>query len=458
MALKGQGMISQDNVRRVNFGLPPNPKQMEFFKSRKRHTAYGGAKASGKSWAMRTKLAMLGLSTPNLNMLLLRRTLPELRENHIEPLRKLLYGVAEYNESKKVMTFPTGSRIVFGYCDREGDTSRYQGHEYEVIGFEEATLFTQQMYEDLILCNRSSNPNFAPRAYYTCNPGGVGHEWVKRLFIDRHFKATENPDDYLFVPAQVYDNYVMMQRQPEYVRMLENLPEDKKRALLYGDWDAYDGRFFTEFSRRTHVVQPFKIPDHWQKYRAFDYGLDMLACYWAAFDSLGNCYIYKELCEPNLIISRAAQKIIEYTTENDIICTFAPIDMWARNRATGKYQAEMFGDYGVPLTPVKNGREAGWQNVLDWMQPVPDGTGEMKPRLFIFENCKELIRCIPLLQHDDKNPNDVATQPHDITHAPDALRYLLDGRPRPAEIPAQKDEFEPIDFDEQVGNLFDYGL
>jgi len=132
--------------------------------------------------------------------------------------------------------------------------------------------------------------------------------------------------------------------------------------------------------------------------------------------------------------------------------------MWARSQTTGIYKAEMFANNGLPLTPVKNGREDGWMNLLNWLHLVPDGTGELKPRLFIFENCKELIRCLPLLQHDDKKPDDVAKEPHDITHAPDALRYLLDGRPRPAEIPAQKDEFDPIDFDEQVGNLFDYGL
>ena len=446
-------------VRRVNFGLPPNPKQQQFFKSRVKHTAYGGAKAGGKSWAMRTKFMMLAMRYPGLRLLLLRRTLKELRENHIEPMRKVLWGVAKFNKSEMVFTFPNGSRIVCGYCDSESDVSRYQGHEYDVIGFEEATLFTEQQHEDLVLCLRSTRTDFIPRIYYTCNPGGVGHEWVKRLFIDRNFKETENPDEYLFIPAQVYDNYVIMDRQPDYVKMLENLPEDKKKALLYGDWDAYDGRFFTEFSRRTHVVKPFKIPDHWQRYRAFDYGLDALACYWAAFDELGNCYVYKELYESNLIISKAAAAIIDRTTEEDnVICTFAPADMWARNRATGKYQAEMFGEYGVPLTPVRNSREAGWQNVLDWMQPVPDGTGELKPRLFIFENCKELIRCIPLLQHDDKNPNDVATEPHDITHAPDALRYLLDGRPSPAEIPMPKDEDEPLDLEDQIENVFNYGL
>ena len=450
-------MKSGDNVRRVYFGLPPNPKQLEFFKSRVKHTAYGGAKAGGKSWAMRTKCMMLAMTYPGLRILLLRRTLKELRENHIEPMRKILWGVAKFNKTEMVFTFPNDSRIVCGYCDNESDVSRYQGHEYDVICFEEATLFTEQQHEDLVLCLRSTRTDFIPRIYYTCNPGGVGHEWVKRLFIDRNYKETENPDEYLFIPAQVYDNYVIMERQPDYVKMLENLPEDKRRALLYGDWDAYDGRFFKEFSRRTHVIRPFRIPDHWQRYRAFDYGLDMLACLWAAFDEIGNCYIYKELCESNLIIPLAAQKMLEYTGEDEnITCTFAPFDIWSRNQGTGKYKAEMFEDSGLQLTPVRNGREDGWQNVLNWLHLVPDGTGEKRPRLFIFENCRELIRCIPLLQYDDKNANDVAKEPHDITHAPDALRYLLDGRPSATEVPVPRDEDEPLDFEDEIANIFEY--
>ena len=294
--------------------------------------------------------------------------------------------------------------------------------------------------------------------YYTCNPGGVGHAWVKRLFIDRDYRNSERPEDYDFIPAKVYDNYVLMERDPDYVRKLENLPEDMRRAHLDGDWDLFVGQYFTEFRRDIHVVTPFAIPDYWQRYRAFDYGLDMLACYWAAFDELGNCYVYNEYCAPNLIISEAAHRILERTPEESKIeCTFAPRDMWATNRATGKYQAEIFAENGLRLTPVSNGRVAGWQNIAEWLHPVPNGVGGTQPRLKIFSNCTELIKDLPLLQHDDKNPSDCATEPHDITHAPDGLRYLLDGRPRPAEILTPKDEDEPLEFDDQIENFMDYG-
>ena len=99
----------------------PNPRQLEFFLSRARHTAYGGARGGGKSWAMRRKLVMLALRYPELNILLLRRTLPELRENHIIPLRRELYGIADFNTTERVFDFPNRSRIKLGYCDSSGD-------------------------------------------------------------------------------------------------------------------------------------------------------------------------------------------------------------------------------------------------------------------------------------------------------------------------------------------------
>lgn len=351
-----------------------------------------------------------------------------------------------------------GSRIVCGYCAAETDALRYQGQSYDVICMEEATQFTEQQMIWITSSSRPTINGFKARVYYTCNPGGVGHAWVKRLFIDRDYRRSERPEDYVFIPAKVQENYVLMKRDPDYIRILENMPDEMRRAHLDGDWDLFVGQYFTEFRRETHVVTPFAIPDHWQRYRAFDYGLDMLACYWAAFDELGNCYVYNEFCKPNLYIADAAQAILDHTAdESKIVCTYAPRDMWATNRATGKTQAEMFADSGVRLSAVSNGRVDGWLNMANWLHPVPDGTGDLKPRLFIFENCAELIKNIPLLQRDDKNPSDCSTEPHDITHSPDALRYLLDGRPAPAEILAPRDEDDPIEYEDQVDNFIDYG-
>ena len=387
--------------------------------------------------------------------MILRRTLPELRENHVVPLLQVLNGVAQYNATERVFTFPNGSRIKLGYCAAENDVYQYQGQEYDVIGLEEATHFTEAQMVFLTTCNRTTRTDFTPRMYYTCNPGGVGHAWVKRLFIDRRYQGSENQEDYAFIPARIYDNYVLMQNDPEYLKALKNLPEDMRRAHLDGDWDVYAGQYFTEFRRDIHVIEPFPIPKHWRRYRAIDYGLDMLACYWAAFDEIGNAYVYREFCSPDLVVSVAARGILERTQE-EIQCTYAPSDLWGRTKDTGKAQAELFAASGLPLVKVRNGRVDGWMNVKEWLKPVADGTGTKKPRLMIFSTCPELVRCLPLLQHDEHNPNDVATEPHDITHSPDALRYLLDGRPRCAEA-AMDPEEDYIDYDDQIDSFLEFG-
>ena len=234
----------------------PSERQKEFFLSRARHTAYGGARGGGKSWAMRRKFILLALAYPGLNLLLLRRTLPELRENHLIPMQRELYGVAGYNSTERVFVFPNGSRIKLGYCDSAQDVYQYQGQEYAVIGLEEATHFTEEQMRFLTTCNRTTRTDIAPRMYYTCNPGNVGHAWVKRLFIDRIYRDGENPGDYLFIPARIYDNHVLLDADPNYIRQLQALPDELRRAHLDGDWDVHAGQFFREFSRSRHVIDP----------------------------------------------------------------------------------------------------------------------------------------------------------------------------------------------------------
>jgi phage terminase large subunit len=270
-----------------------NDKQLLFFDAEARHIAYGGARGGGKSWAMRMKFILLAYKHPGLKLLLLRRTLPELRENHVLPMQSILFGFATYKDSEKAFVFPNGSRIKLGYCDNEADVYQYQGQEYDVIGMEEATHFSDDMRIFFTTCNRSTRTDFKPRMYYTSNPGGTGHQWFKRLFIDRDYQNKERAEDYIFIPAQVYDNDVLMQSNPEYIEALENLPEDMRKAHLYGDWNVFAGQYFTEFRREIHVIDPFVIPDHWNRYIALDYGLDMLAAYWYAIDTQNNIYCYK---------------------------------------------------------------------------------------------------------------------------------------------------------------------
>ncbi|MEG2039200.1 MAG: phage terminase large subunit [Oscillospiraceae bacterium] len=402
----------------------PYPKQIAFFKAQSKYIAYGGARGGGKSFAARTKAVLLALNYAGIQILLLRRSLAELRENHTIPLQKLLKDVAKYKEQSKEFIFPNGSRIVLGYCSAESDVLQYQGQAYDVIFMEEATQFTEFQFTTLTESNRASGmckTAFKPRMYFTCNPGGIGHTWVKRLFIDKEYRNMERAEDYTFIKALVYENEFLMENDPDYVRTLENLPEDRKKAMLYGDWDIFAGQYFSEFNRDIHVLEPFEIPLHWKWYFTMDFGLDMFAGYWIAVDEQLNAYVVKEHCQSNVIISEAAQ-IIKEKTDVPIYAYLAPPDLWNRRQESGKSLAVLFAEQDIYLTKTSNDRVSGWLAVKEWLKPFDDVDGIKRAKLRIFSNCTNLIKCIPALQYDDKKPSDVATQPHDITHSPDALR------------------------------------
>jgi len=426
----------------LNLNGLPNPRQAEFFASSARHTAYGGARGGGKSWAMRRKLVLLSLSAPNLNSLLLRRTLPELRENHVVPLLKELKGVAQFNASERVFKFMNGSRLKLGYCDAENDIYQYQGQEYDVIGLEEATHFTEEQMRFLTTCNRTVKRDFRPRMYYTCNPGNVGHAWVKRLFVDKLYEKHERAEDYVFIPARVFDNNVLMDSDPDYVRQLEALPEDLRRAHLYGDWDVHAGQYFREFSREKHVCEPFEIPLWWRRFRSMDWGYNDPCCVlWHAVDGEGRVFTYRELYIRETRAAQAAAMIIELSKNETIAYTVASPDMWQKRGALiktsggfeGESIAELFTLSGVPVIPADNSRVAGWQRVREFLacnepRDAEDGV-PYAPQWQVFPNCVNLIRTLPMLIYDNHNREDVGGGED---HAPEALRYGLMSRPRPS--------------------------
>ena len=445
----------------------PYPKQAEFLRSRARYTAYGGARGGGKSDVAREKAILLCLRYAGIQVLFLRRTYPELKENHLLPAQRILGDAAKYNGVDKAFIFQNGSRLKFGYCKNEADLLQYQGQAYEVIFLEECTQFPEIVFTTLTESNRSSGlmkEKFEPRMYLTCNPSGVGHAWFKRRFVDREYRRTERPEDYVFIQASVYDNPWLLENSPDYVRALENLPEDRRRAMLDGDWNVFAGQYFPEFKREHHVCQTFEIPNDWARYRVFDYGFDMFACYTVAVDPEDHAYFYKEIYEgrdkkdefgnegKGLTIAEAAERMraIESPDEH-IIATFAPPDMWNRRQDTGQSAADIFASYGVPITRTDNRRILGWLAVKDWLRVLPDGTTKIN----IFENCSNLVRTLPLLMHDEKNPNDAAKEPHEVTHAPDALRYFVAAWVGGIAPEGEREE-DYIDYEEESYGLLDY--
>lgn len=343
-------------------------------------------------------------------------------------------GVASYNGSLRTLYFMNGSFIKFGHAQSVmAIETEYQGQEYDWIFLDEATQFTEQEFRTLGGCLRGVN-EIPKRFYLTCNPGGIGHRWVKRLFIDRAFKTdspnpeeNENPDDYSFIFASVEDNTALMNSKggEAYKQMLSALPEKLRRAHRYGDWDALSGVYFDEFTEGRHTCSPFAIPESWQRYRAFDYGLDMFACFWIAVSPEGRSYVYREFCRSNMIVPDAARAILDNTLPGEqISITFAPPDMWNRQKDTGKSMAESFMLGGVGLVKANNNRVQGHLQVKEMLANMPDG----KPGLIIFNTCQHLIGDIQCIEADENNPSDCKKIPHDVTHTVDGLRYYCVSR------------------------------
>ena len=210
---------------------PPSEKQKAFLKADTKHIGFGGARGGGKSWSVRTKAILMCLKYPGIKILIVRRTYPELINNHINPLIEELHGIAKYNKNEKMFTFGNKSTIKFGYCNNDKDLQQYQGAEYDDIFLDEATQLQEMWMKKITACLRGAN-DFPKRIYYTMNPGGQGHAYIRRIFIDRKFEEGENPEDYTFIQSLVTDNKVLMAKQPDYIKQLEALPPKLREAWL----------------------------------------------------------------------------------------------------------------------------------------------------------------------------------------------------------------------------------
>lgn len=207
-------------------------------------------------------------------------------------------------------------------------------------------------------------------------------------------------------------------------RVFQEYPASPEEAL-----SAPGGCFFDELRRQVHVIEPFDIPAHWRRYHAIDYGLDMLASLWVAFDPEDNAYVYREVYESNLIIPQAAEAMAAAEQGEDIYARFAPPDLFGRSNESGRTRADIFAEYGFPFERASADRAAGWANLKDWLRVIDCAGGGQTARLRIFKNCENLIRTLFSLPRDKRRPNDCAHEPHELTHAPDALRYLFSQRP-----------------------------
>lgn len=422
----------------------PNRKQRRFLKATKKHVGFGGARGGGKSWGVRAKAKVLATGYPGIKQLIVRRTYPELINNHINVLKsELVPDVATYKDKEKVLNFKNGSSIHFMYCNHDKDLDRLQGCEYDIIYLDEATQLSEYQMQTIVACCRGAN-DFPKRIYYTCNPGGQGHGYIKRIFIDRKFTEDEDPDDYEFIQSLVTDNEVLMKAQPDYVKQLKALPEKLRKAWLDGQWDIFEGQFFEDFIDRpenyesrkfTHVIKPFEINHQWKIYRSFDWGYAKpFSCGWWAVDFDGVVYRILELygCtnEPNTGVKWTPPKVFAEIArierehpwlKGKHIRGIADPAIW--DAESGVSIAEVAEKHGVFFEKADNKRIPGWMQVHYRFQFDENGY----PMMYIFSNCKATIRTLPLLQYDEHKVEDLDTEGED--HIADEIRYFLMSRP-----------------------------
>lgn len=444
-------------------------KQDLFINAEAFEVLFGGAAGGGKSHGQLIDALLYALKYPKSSQILFRSTFSDLEKSLIRKSRDLYPSrVASYNDSKHTWKLANGSIIDFGYIQYEKDVYQYQSAEYDVIRFDELTHFTEFEYVYMISRCRGAN-GYPKHIKSSTNPGGIGHTWVKKRFIDIgepnkvHECKLESGkvSTRIFIPSLVQDNKFLLENDPDYVDRLDNLPDKEKEALKYGNWDIFDGVFFSEFNRRIHVIEPMTIPNHWNKYISMDYGLDKFAVLFIAIDEKNKAYVYNYIHKEGLIASEAAQMLKSYMRKDKFKDIYAPTDLWATDRHTGKSTAELFQENGITLTQASRQREAGWLAVHEWLKVQKtrhEQTGEemLTTNMVIFNNVLPLIEYLPQIQIDDKNPNDCANEPHELTHICDALRYFCISRTSPSKEIINKEK-SLLDMFEVKEEHYDYG-
>lgn len=405
-------------------------------------TFYGGAKGGGKSKGVRDIMLLRRFKYPKTHGGLFRRTYKELEGNHIRPIFKEYPALKQYwNDGKKLLTLPNGSTLEFCHCESENDVDLYQGREFEDLAIEEAGQWTEAMFRKLHGSNRSSTPGFKARCLLTGNPGGVGHTWLKRIFILRRFNDRERPEDYAFIQALVDDNPALMANDPDYVHKLEAEPNEAlRKAYRYGDWDIFAGQFFGEIRREVHLIKPFSIPRHWNRFGAYDFGFNHPAAFgWFASDEDGNVFLYRELIQAQLRVDQFALKLKAFEDTKALYPISAGWDCWAKknvmNDSSPPTVAEEFMSHEIILKKAIIDRVQGASQLRKYLAWQNQAIKTGKPRFFIFDTCPITFDCLTRMQHDPERVEDVlkvaATDgdPFSGDDPYDMVRYGLMSRP-----------------------------
>ncbi len=456
----------------------PQPRQRIFMARKENEALYGGAAGGGKSdCAVAEGLRQVNI--PHYRGIILRKTYPQLSEliDRSREIYHAAYPEAKFNEQKHCWTFPSGAKIYFGAMQHTKDRTNYQGKRYDYIDFDELTHFTWDEYSYLFSRNRPNGPGTRCYIRAQANPGGIGHGWVKERFITAAPPLTPIyeevniifPDGHtekksrsrIFVPSSVFDNKILLENDPEYITRLASLPENERKALLYGDWDCFSGQVFTEWRDNpdgyktrvnTHVIEPFRVPSYWKIYCGFDFGYSRpFSVGWYAADQDGRMYRIREFygCTgvPNEGIrmepGQIAKKIRQIEAEdpnlrNKKIHGIADPSIFDESR--GESVAQMMEREGVYFEKADNTRIAGKMQLHNRLAFDENGI----PMLYIFSTCRHFIRTVPALVYSSSDVEDIDTDAED--HIYDEVRYVAMEHPiSPPRKKTAVSVYDPLD-------------
>lgn len=418
-----------------------------FWRAKDRYRVLKGGRGSKKSVTTALWFIYNIMKHKNANALVVRKTFNTHKDSTFAQLkwaakRLNVYHLWRFTISPLEATYmPTGQKLLFrGFDDPLKLTSMTVDVGFLCwVWLEEAyEIEDESDFDTLDESIRGELPKgLWKQITLTFNPW-VNSHWTKKRFFDQI-------DPNAFTLTTTYKCNEFLDAGDIFkIESLQQTNPERFKVVGLGEYGIPGGTYFEEFRTDIHVIEPIKILDHWDRFRVLDYGLDMLAAYWVAIDTQGFAYVYKEVYQSNLIISNASKEIERVTIEN-IRYTYAPPDLWNRRQETGRSAADIFQDNGITLVQTSNDRIDGWLNLKEWLSPYEtkdEHTGEtiMTARLKIFKNCVNLIRTLPQLQHDERDPRDVAKEPHELTHAPDAIRYFCSMRTLPSKEAKQHED------------------
>ena len=424
-----------------------------------REAFYGGAAGGGKSAA----LLMAGLQyvdVPGYRALILRRTFAQLSKGDaLIPLSQewLARSDARWSEQRKTWTFPSGATLEFGHVQNETDKLDYQGAAYQFVGFDELTQFTESIYTYIAFSRQRRRvgreiAGVPVRVRSTANPGGEGHAWVKRRFIE------EPAEGVVFIPAKVRDNPGL--DADDYEQSLMHLPDVLRAQLMEGDWGAFEGAAYPMFDEVLHVVDVLDVPDTFERFESMDHGTTHPTAWLAwAVDYDGNLIACDELYRPALPSEFApevhAARERWYGEARPPVVWGDP-SIFAKSGTTNRRGrpasvVDEYQDAGITIARANNDQKAGYVRLAELLKPDPERRfpawhpryGETgSPRMFVTRACPHLIaeiQAAPLAGETERNRGEAVSErwegPYGHAHA--AARYGVMSRPGPSDEPPQ---------------------